>query len=521
MATRIRIHGGKCMRKIMFLVIIAIVFSLVGVFAQSSTVCCERMQSGAFCQDVPADECASDSKQVPTACESTSFCKLGTCYDSNEGICMDNTPQLVCNDNGGIWSEESPPQCELGCCILGDQVAFVSLVRCKRLSASLGIETNYDTAINNELECIATVQAQDRGACVFEFEFERTCKFTTRAECDTVSEEEGEFFKDFLCSAEELGTICGPSSDTTCVAGKDEVYFVDTCGNPANIYDASKINDQAYWTRVISKTESCNVDVSNAESSSCGNCNYLLGSFCRDENVAGKSPSYGDFICADLNCVDDQRQERLHGESWCANDNVGSGEGDDSAGSRFYRRLCSNGEILVEPCEDFRQEVCIEDAIGDFSQAACRVNRWQDCTAQTKQEDCENTDRRDCFWTEGDGTRILQTQVIKESGESVTGACLPQHAPGNVHWTSNGNVQSSAQETQNICAQANAECIVEFEKGLFDDEKECKKNCHCLEQIWIDDRIAICNALGDCGPRVNWVGDEQFGKGFVSTRESV
>lgn len=228
-----------------------------------STICCEKTQSGLFCQDVPAAECASNSRQVPTGCESTSFCKPGFCYDSDEGTCADNTPQLVCNAEGGIWNEESPPQCELGCCTLGDQAAFVTLVRCKKLSSFLGLNTNYNTGIRDEVQCVLSVANQDKGACVFDFEFERTCKFTTRADCgggigDGELGNQGEFFVNTLCSTEELGTNCGPTRDTICVDGKDEVYFVDSCGNPANIYDASKINDQNYWAEIKDSSESCN-----------------------------------------------------------------------------------------------------------------------------------------------------------------------------------------------------------------------------------------------------------------------
>jgi len=177
-------------KELMFVgvLIIFLAFSIYEVRAQESTVCCSQTTSGAFCQNVPVGECAEGSQQVPTACESTSFCKPGTCYDSNEGTCLDNTPQLVCNDNGGVWSDESPPQCSLGCCILGDQAAFVSLIRCKKLSAELGLETNYDGGISSETQCIASVQNQQRGACVFEFEFEKTCRFTTKANCEGTTE---------------------------------------------------------------------------------------------------------------------------------------------------------------------------------------------------------------------------------------------------------------------------------------------------------------------------------------------
>src|SRR5690606_37660579 len=116
-------------------------------------------------------------QQVPTSCDSTSYCKLGTCYDSSEGTCLDNTPQRVCNANGGVWSETAPAQCNLGCCVLGDQAAFVSLVRCKKLSSFLGLESNFNPGITNEIACIESVQGQDKGACVYESEFQKTCKF--------------------------------------------------------------------------------------------------------------------------------------------------------------------------------------------------------------------------------------------------------------------------------------------------------------------------------------------------------
>ena len=476
--------------------------------AQTSTVCCERTNSGAACQNVPADECAPGSQQVPTSCDSTSFCRAGTCFDSSEGTCLDNTPQIVCNDNGGTWSEESPPQCGLGCCVLGDQAAFVTLTRCKKLSSQLGLETNYDSSVASELSCVQSVSNQDKGACVFESEFERTCKFTTRAECSGSTSDlngtiaDGNFFKDTLCSSEELGTNCGPSTKTTTIPGKDGVYWVDTCGNPANIYDSSKVNDKEYWTNVRDESESCGVGSSNAESKSCGNCNYLLGSYARDKKIVGTNPTFGDFICADLNCVDENGKKRLHGESWCGNDPGFNGDGTNTVGSRAFRQICINGEVTVEACEDLRAEVCVEDKIdtpnGAFSQAACRVNRWQDCLAQTEQLDCENSDRRDCFWKEG----------VNLGNESIGGTCLPQDAPGLNFWNS--------EETKTICAQANAGCIVTFEKGLFGGEK-CVDNCECLEEGWLDEHNLVCTALGDCGPGLNWVGAEGFNEGFEKT----
>ena len=490
---------------------------LIGIFVFSATaqtndpsVCCEQTKSGLFCQNVPQSECKPGVRQLPTSCESTSYCKLGTCYDSNEGTCVDKTPQLVCNANSGIWNEQSPPQCALGCCILGDQAAFVSLVRCKKLSGFLGLKTNYNTGIKSEVECVLSANAQEKGACVFDFEFERTCKFTTRFQCGTgVGDNsiKGEFFPGKLCSAEELGTKCGPTRQTTCIPGKDEVYFVDSCGNAANIYDASKLTDKDYWGNIKGKLESCKSNSDNANSPSCGNCNYLLGSYCRQSNKETAKPTYGNNICADLNCKTTQNGKSYrHGESWCVfNDEGKTGTGVNSVGSRFFKHICINGEEVLEQCADFRQEECVEDKIettlGPFSQAACTVNRWQDCTAQNDKADCENTDRRDCIWKEN-------VKLFAE-GAAKKGACLPKNPPGLKFW--------EGEEAQNICSQGNAKCVVTFEKKLFGAEK-CVDNCECLTDDWAKERAEICLNFGDCGPNVNWIGLQGYKPGYnVST----
>lgn len=491
--------------------VLIVILAVNTVSALNATVCCEKTKSGLYCQDIPQSECLPNSRQVPSSCSSTSYCKAGTCYDSTEGTCADNTPQLVCNQNGGTWSEKSPAQCDLGCCVLGDQAAFVPLVACKRLSSLLGLQTNYHREINDEVQCILSVQDQERGACVYNFEFEKTCKFTTREDCVSGGANgtgaKGDFSAGKLCSNEELGTNCAPTRRTTCVAGKDEVFFVDSCGNPANIYDSSKINDKAYWANIKDKSEVCNPNSANGNSAGCGNCNYLLGSICRSSKAAGAKATYGDNICADLNCKKTQNgQSYKHGESWCVYDDKGvTGKSNNAVGSRFYKHICINGEEVLEQCADFRQEECIQDKIttplGDFSQAACRVNRWQDCTAQFEKKDCENTDRRDCAWVSG--SSVALRAVNSTSG--ATGACVPQNTPGLKFW--------QGDDANTICSQANIKCIVTFEKGLFGGES-CVGNCDCLDDSWTRQHTDICMALGDCGPKINWVGDLGYKPGF-------
>ncbi len=473
------------------------------------TVCCEKTKSGLECQNVPQEQCAS-SNQAPTSCESTSFCKQAYCYNSFDGTC-NQAPKITCEDNGGTWSETFPPQCELGCCVLGDQASFTTLTKCKQLSGNLGLETNYKKEIKDEIQCILSVAGQERGACVYDEDFETTCRFTTRDSCQNTIK--GSFYKDKLCSADELATNCGPTAKKECIPGRDEVYFVDSCSNPANIYDAGKARDSSYWSNVFDKPESCNPYSNNAGSGSCGNCNYLLGSTCREDGGAAS--------CVDLNCKGNAEQlggktERKHGESWCSYKDAGTtGQGESTTGSRFIKTLCNNGEIVSEPCADFRQEECIQDDVEvsdsiTFTQAACRVNRWRDCAVQTEQDECEDGDLRDCTWKDLSDTGGVGSVI---GNYSSSGACLVKKPPGFEFWEPEG-------EADEICSIGNAQCNVIYEKSVIGGTK-CKQNCYCLQPGWEEERGLICASLGDCGPKENWIGAGGKNRGYSRAIDGV
>ena len=498
-------------KKIIFVFVCISLFSL-GLFiypasSQASSVCCEETISGAFCQNVPQNECATGGS-LSTNCDNTGYCKAGTCVNPIEGTCLDNVPDIVCGDNGGNWYEESPLQCELGCCILGNQAALVTLVRCNRLSSTYGLETNYDGEITDEALCIDQVRNQDVGACVYTFEFENHCAFTTKAECDDSSQSsvDGVFYKGKLCTHSSLNTICGPSEQTTCVPGKDEVYFVDTCGNRANVYDSSRQDDLSYWNDLIDEIESCGFGTTgNVESKTCGNCDYLLGSYCRDKSVSGIDPDYGDFICADLNCKETSNGENyLHGEAWCVNSDEGeTGDSTNSVGSRFYRHVCINGEEVLDPCEDFRNEVCLQEINEGYSYAACKPNRFEKCFDQDNQLDCENIDQGDCIWRE-------DIDLISIEGDS--GTCFPRNSPGQKFWES--------ETSQALCSLGTAQCVVTYTKKLGRSYK-CKKNCECEKKSWYNAQAGYCSLLGDCGPSINWRGEEGYTVGWEVKKERI
>ncbi len=546
-----------------FVFVLMIVVATAATAISDASFCCERTDDGAWCLNADEIVCDDSYKVAPTSCETTSYCRLGTCYESEEGICMENTPQRVCNDFGGTWDArdiEEVPQCQLGCCIIADQAAFVPLVRCKRLSTLFGVSNDYRTGITDEVSCIATAQAQDVGACVYEKDFERVCEFTTRSDCgagDKVETVNGSkvalssdktFYEDYLCSAEELNTACAKQTSTTCYKG--DVYWVDSCGNRENVYSGDKAKS---WNsgKVLDEDSVCKANDGSAIN--CGNCDYLLGSRCSEWDGYIGGPSFGDNYCRRTECKDRNGDARVNGESWCVSGSGASGgigysgasllgNGQDTVGSRYFREICVDGEVIVEPCEDFRNEICLEDSIptsaGEFGVAACRVNRWQDCVLQTEEDDCLNIDKRDCIWvptvtgmnigggtqsgvfTNPSGATAFNNPTVSggfgtgnvvapitgyassddEIEETVSnrqgGICVPSFPPGLKFW---------GETAQQNCGIANAKCVVVKEKGLIGGEKIVEGK-ECLDEDWALSANRVCAALGDCGGYVNYQG---------------
>jgi hypothetical protein len=106
-------------------------------------------------------------------------------------------------------------------------------------------------------------------------------------------------------------------------------------------------------------------------------------------------------------------------------------------------------EVITEACDDFRNQVCFEDTNNDFSEAACRVNKWQDCLQQEEQEDCENVDQRYCLWIEdyyySDNSGQIEKTNSDETKGDITpeGICVPYYPPGFEFWGSDSTSSSS------------------------------------------------------------------------------
>jgi hypothetical protein len=517
-----------------------------------STFCCEKTTDGANCINTQEANCNTGFASAPTSCGSTSFCNTGTCYNPVEGNCIQNTPKATCENDGGVWSEEdinSVAQCQLGCCVISDQAAFVSKTRCSRLSSFVGVTADYFTDVEDEFSCILLAKGSQMGACVFEQGPDLTCQFTSRNECSGeesflgINQTSGsgkKFYADVLCSAAELGTNCEKQYKTKCDGGK--VYWEDSCGNKENVYSS---NSAASYNngRVAEDDDVCNPV---AGSTSCGNCDYLSGGICAEKDNNFGEAGVNNF-CQATTCNDRSGNNRKNGESWCVYDGkIGSGA--DTVGSRHFREICLNGEVIAEGCADYRNEICIHDELTNgFDVAACRVNLWQSCTSQEKQSDCLNRDVRDCTWYEevegvdlsggssasqgsgysstssgfsiydmsltgnaivgsGTGTGELNVPLVVVDttigvNESTNGTCVPRFPPGLQFWNS-GSATSH-------CAKASATCTVTYEETLdwdFSKDKKIISGAECLDPEWGEKVNQVCVAMGDCGGYINFKG---------------
>ncbi len=491
----------------------------------ATTYCCEKTTSGAWCQNVNSESLCSTAtnpingesfKKTAASCDATSYCKPGTCIDGQEGICMPNTPQIVCSENYGYWSEQPKnelEQCQLGCCLIGDQAAFVTQVACNRMSSFYGLQINWQKNINNEISCLASANPQAKGACVFTKNYVKTCALTTKKECNDKAKSSGlsevEFHAGYLCSAQELGTNCAkPKTIQTTCDDRDDVRFVDTCGNLANIYDAEKINNENYWTYIQEPT--CGDNAGNKNSKTCGNCDYLSGSMCKKKK-AGEAVNYGDFICKDLDCKDyggsysGNFNYPHHGETWCATD---SKSGESAPGATYFKLMCYNGEVTKEECDSTRQKVCSEkaDEQSGFMSANCKVNIWQDCVSQNTSASCEDVNVRDCKWVEWNGY-YFTSEGLKNDSDSTKGTCVPRYPPGFERDGSNNVIGGEA------CGAASSVCYVKYTKKIYqsDEKWNCNENdpnanCSCLTDEWKNGLNSICTQLGDCGNKENYMG---------------
>ncbi|MDD5177995.1 MAG: hypothetical protein PHT54_01795 [Candidatus Nanoarchaeia archaeon] len=444
----------------------------------------------------------------------------GCCFLESEGLCSDNTSQSECSNKGGQFFS-SPEcstysKCQKGCCKIGDQCSFVSKYKCEATASSYsGIDYAFSEG-GSETECTSSCEASATGCCLDE-----GCTYTTKNLCS------GEFYDDQFCSGV---SFCGCKKENYKQCSNGDVYWYDSCGNKENI---------------VKK------------------CDYASGLKCRDEN--------GKVDCYTLDCETTYKDEntkdtgvmRKNGESWCVYDSA-SGPGLDAVGSRHYRHICIDGVEIEEPCEDYRNEICMYADVNvngqTFREAACKENRYDKCMSdcntayellpKTYDDDdafnqeiedytdaliadkkcCEKTDK-DCYWlslSSGldeetiaeklEGSPILNDKNVTEfpdlrrqiEMDQALGRCLPLVSSGNL-----------GEESKNCEGGFNqALSVWESEAYSLGGEMYCAEGCSAYSDNWMALSNYICNSAGDCGAKYNWKG-EFNGDGFVRNWEGA
>jgi len=247
---------------------------------------------------------------------------------------------------------------------------------------------------------------------------------------------------------------CLNKKDGTCLKNADEAKCRD---ENFTYYDSS---------------QSCTCPLPPIETDQPRMCN---GEVCKDCN---NTYSYSDRA--------NTGPKRKHGESWCAYDTqILSGvgvAGFSYVGSRHYKHSCIDGREVLEPCRDFREELCTQRDITrndeNYTKAVCRLNRWDECFKCKTKECCEDTTYRDCYWWD-----TLTTD----------NKCYPTIPPGFKFWDGNG---------AEVCNTGT----------LY---KECVGGFGC-KKIWVDHTALFCYFQGDCGNSRN-IADKRGRDGFFNT----
>jgi hypothetical protein len=484
--------------------------------------CCPEMkpvgtQNGARCVPLSSERASECIDPIPTKCENTPVCDTGCCIQPT-GQCSLNSPKGNCTAGGGVWKEDetcSIQECSLGCCTATHELT--TRKQCEDLSRQENVALNFLDSVTDEPTCIGLQFSGMQGACVFE---DQSCQripnegISDALECVNQG---GKFSQGKLCSHPLLNTTCTRTNYTGCdpAVVLPEIYWFDSCGNRENIYNANKATS---WNNgnILSKDSSCGAGTGSINSHTCGNCDSFLNSICSPSTGSNKIND-GNFICKDLRChYKDQWNHNVtkdNGESWCVYDgSIGSVKSpwshglnfsSDVVGSRHWKWSCVDGEIIKEGCMDGRTEICAESRVdvgggNKFSVAQCIVNEGKMCLdlnpLQYVEDDklIDNTtliqacnDNKFCAIKKVDVDKYFKFDL-----------CMPRYPVAS-------NLSDGVDDA--VCKMWEFKCtIVEGKKFL--GSWDCKENCGCKTEKFVQQLNDVCASWSDCGSKVNIVG---------------
>ena len=472
--------------------------------ADLGDVCCEETRDGISCQSAPMEQCNPSLNISPTVCEDTSYCQIGCCISEKTGICNRNTAKKDCEGIFELDALCNTQECKRGCCIIGDQAKWTTEKNCEfegnTQNLDLPTEFLFDSSHNTELKCLFSKETGAKGACLYSSGNETKCTYTTLEECVARTGSESSFDRlGRYCSDPALNTTCTAKDHKGCEYGEEDVYWYDSCDNKEDVAE---------------------------------DCDLYTGTFCGEKD--------DEFICEDVNCVIDG-EIRMNGESWCeydgaigikqdlgwveeeyqtnfAGSNVISEPGKegykdrygrDTVGSRHVKHICYMGKERLEPCADYRNEICVErlNTLEDgrtFSESACRVNQWRTCLdIATERNNIPRmvklcNENVDCF-----------VKHVKMGEGFDFKLCVPRYPPGFYVGTpydeEGSRIISVAGTGENVCSVGDQECKQDMVCGIFGCS--CVTNCLCDTAYFTEKMNELCISLGDCGGYVNYNGE--------------
>ena len=429
--------------------------------------CCEKTEEGDTCQYRPNEECDSSFSTSPKICADTEFCQEGCCYSYDTGICALRTAKGECS---GGWDADplcNVGECQRGCCVLGRNAFWITERNCEVKAGFEGLVGSF-TPRMGEAECIFLSERDEEGACVHGSLGMRSCEFTTGESCSNTG---GDFYKNIFCSDDALGTDCEAEDYKGCSEYPQDqsVYWYDSCGNREEIAEE---------------------------------CSIFAGTICKQAD--------GEYTCESIDCqveIDGKQVIKKHGESWCEYEGY-VGDGKDVVGSMHKRKICSMGEERIEPCEDYRNQICVESPIeekGELTEASCRINNWRLCIEYSTLDDVSERTKK----CEENPDCMIKGVSIEKFAYNL---CVPKYPPG---FDLNPENEGAAENANAICSLAAPQpCPVVYQKN-WKGKWVCKINCDCRTSDFTKQMNDLCVSLGDCGGYVNYVG-EVSGDGYSS-----
>ena len=154
----------------------------------------------------------------------------GCCFNPSDGLCDQNSLESACTANGAEFYNSpscAVSPCSQGCCVLGASTEFVTSRTCQLQSVAFGFEMDFRAI--SAAECANLGASADVGACLSGGDYEKNCKYTSRSECGSGDFHPAVLCSNSslntICKVTNR-TMCYGKGDA-----KEDVHYLDSCGN--------------------------------------------------------------------------------------------------------------------------------------------------------------------------------------------------------------------------------------------------------------------------------------------------